>query len=128
MKTSGEAVPLLEVRGLHVQYGRGPEAVVAADSHGLVLKPGEIVALVGESGSGKSTLAKSLIGLLPQSATVSAGSIKLDGIELTGLSERAMEKIRGRLIGMVPQDPGASLDTVKTVASQVAEVFRLQSE
>ena len=128
VKTSGEAVPLLEVRGLHVQYGRGPEAVVAADSHGLVLKPGEIVALVGESGSGKSTLAKSLIGLLPQSATVSAGSIKLDGIELTGLSERAMEKIRGRLIGMVPQDPGASLDPVKTVGSQVAEVFRLHSE
>ena len=128
VKTSGEAVPLLEVRGLHVQYGRGPEAVVAADSHGLVLKPGEIVALVGESGSGKSTLAKSLIGLLPQSATVSAVSIKLDGIELTGLSERAMEKIRGRLIGMVPQDPGASLDPVKTVGSQVAEVFRLHSE
>ena len=128
VKTSGEAVPLLEVRGLHVQYGRGPEAVVAADSHGLVLKPGEIVALVGESGSGKSTLAKSLIGLLPQSATVSAGSIKLDGIELTGLSERAMEKIRGRLIGMVPQDPGASLDPVKTVGSQVAEVFRLHPE
>ena len=128
VKTSGEAVPLLEVRGLHVQYGRGPEAVVAADSHGLVLKPGEIVALVGESGSGKSTLAKSLIGLLPQSATVSAVSIKLDGIELTGLSERAMEKIRGRLIGMVPQDPGASLDPVKTVGSQVAEVFRLHPE
>ena len=76
VKPSGDAAPLLEVRGLHVEYGRGPEAIVAADSLGLVLKPGEIVALVGESGSGKSTLAKSLIGLLPESAAVSAGSIR----------------------------------------------------
>ncbi|WP_160663381.1 dipeptide ABC transporter ATP-binding protein [Pseudarthrobacter sp. ATCC 49987] len=123
-----EPGPLLEVRGLHVEYGRGPGAVVAADSLELVLKPGEIVAVVGESGSGKSTLAKSLIGLLPEAAAVSAGTIVFDGIELTGLSERAMEKIRGRKIGMVPQDPGASLDPVKTVGSQVAEVFRLHPE
>ena len=122
------AAPLLEVRGLHIEYGRGPEAVTAAESLDLTLLPGEIVAVVGESGSGKSTLAKSIIGLLPQSANVSAGSIRLDGTVLTGLSERALEKIRGRQIGMVPQDPGGSLDPVKTVGSQVAEVFRLHPE
>ena len=123
-----EPGPLLEVRGLQVEYGRGPGAIVAADSLDLVLKPGEIVAVVGESGSGKSTLAKSLIGLLPEAGGISAGTIVFDGIELTGLSERAMEKIRGRKIGMVPQDPGGSLDPVKTVGSQVAEVFRLHPE
>jgi ABC-type glutathione transport system ATPase component len=123
-----DAAPLLEVRGLQIEYGRGPEAVVAGESVDLLLKPGEIVALVGESGSGKTTLAKSIIGLLPQSATVSAGSIIFDGNELIGLPERALEKIRGRQIGMVPQDPGASLDPVKTVGSQVAEVFRLHPE
>lgn len=120
--------PLLEVRGLQIEYGRGPEAVVAGKSLDLLLNPGEIVALVGESGSGKSTLAKSIIGLLPPSANIPGGSIRFDGNELLGLPERALEKIRGSLIGMVPQDPGASLDPVKTVGSQVAEVFRLHPE
>jgi peptide/nickel transport system ATP-binding protein len=122
------AAPLLEVRGLHIEYGRGPEAVTAAESLDLVLKPGEIVALVGESGSGKSTLSKSIIGLLSPSANITAGSILFDGTELTGLPERELERIRGRQIGMVPQDPGGSLDPVKTVGSQVAEVFRLHPE
>jgi peptide/nickel transport system ATP-binding protein len=122
------AAPLLEVRGLHIEYGRGPEAVMAAESLDLVLKPGEIVALVGESGSGKSTLSKSIIGLLSPSANITAGSIRFDGTELTGLPERELERIRGRQIGMVPQDPGGSLDPVKTVGSQVAEVFRLHPE
>lgn len=122
------AAPLLEVRGLQIEYGRGPEAVVAGASLDLLLNPGEIVALVGESGSGKTTLAKSIIGLLPPSAHISGGSIRFDGNELIGLPERALEKIRGSLIGMVPQDPGASLDPVKTVGSQVAEVFRLHPE
>jgi ABC-type glutathione transport system ATPase component len=128
VEPSSDAAPLLEVRGLHIEYGRGPEAVVAGEALDLLLKPGEIVALVGESGSGKSTLAKSIMGLLPQSANISAGSIKFDGNELVGLPERALQKIRGRQIGMVPQDPGASLDPVKTVGSQVAEVFRLHPE
>ena len=128
VEPGSNAAALLEVRGLRIEYGRGPEAVVAAESLDLVLKPGEIVALVGESGSGKSTLSKSIIGLLPESANISAGSIVFDGNELTGLPERALEKIRGRQIGMVPQDPGASLDPVKTVGSQVAEVFRLHPE
>jgi ABC-type glutathione transport system ATPase component len=128
VEPSSDAAPLLEVRGLHIEYGRGPEAVVAGEALDLLLKPGEIVALVGESGSGKSTLAKSIMGLLPQSANISAGSIKFDGNELIGLPERSLQKIRGRQIGMVPQDPGASLDPVKTVGSQVAEVFRLHPE
>ncbi|WP_427007861.1 dipeptide ABC transporter ATP-binding protein [Pseudarthrobacter sp. H2] len=128
VEARSDAAPLLEVRGLHIEYGRGPDAVVAGEALDLVLKPGEIVALVGESGSGKSTLAKSIIGLLPRSAHIPAGSIVFDGHELIGLPERALEKIRGRQIGMVPQDPGASLDPVKTVGSQVAEVFRLHPE
>jgi peptide/nickel transport system ATP-binding protein len=122
------AAPLLDVRGLHIEYGRGPDAVTAAESLDLVLMPGEIVALVGESGSGKSTLSKSIIGLLSPSANITAGSIRFDGTELAGLPERGLERIRGRQIGMVPQDPGGSLDPVKTVGSQVAEVFRLHPE
>ena len=79
---------------------------MAADSLGLVLKPGEIVALVGESGSARAPSPNRSSGCSPN-GRVSAGTILFDGIDLAGLSERAMEKIRGRRIGMVPQDPGA---------------------
>ena len=119
------ASALLEVEGLTIRYGRTDDAVVAADALDLTLKPGEIVALVGESGSGKSTLAKAIMGLLPESAQIPTGAIRFEGKDLLALSERQYEQVRGRSIGLVPQDPGASLDPVKTIESQVAETFRL---
>ncbi|GAA3672747.1 ABC transporter ATP-binding protein [Arthrobacter ginkgonis] len=122
------ASALLEVKGLTIRYGRSDDAVVAADALDLTLKPGEIVALVGESGSGKSTLAKAIIGLLPESAQIPSGAIRFEGKDLLALSERQYEQVRGRSIGMVPQDPGASLDPVKTIESQVAETFRLHPD
>ena len=128
MSTIDSASTLLEVRGLSIRYGGGDESVLAADGLDIALKTGEIVALVGESGSGKSTLAKAIIGLLPESAKVLGGEIGLAGENLLERSARELEAIRGRRIGMVPQDPGASLDPVKTVGSQVAEVFRLHPQ
>jgi peptide/nickel transport system ATP-binding protein len=123
--TTDQAAPLLAVRGLRVEYEPGSAAVDGVD---LVLEPGEIVALVGESGSGKTTLAKSILGLLPASARIAAGSIDFDGTDLAGLTEKQLTRIRGRRIGLVPQDPGASLDPVRTIGSQVAEVFRLHRD
>src|SRR3954447_8438318 len=123
--TTDQAAPLLAVRGLRVEYEPGSAAVDGVD---LVLQPGEIVALVGESGSGKTTLAKSILGLLPASARIAAGSIDFDGTDLASLTEKQLTRIRGRRIGLVPQDPGASLDPVKTIGSQVAEVFRLHRD
>src|SRR3954470_880408 len=123
--TTDPAAPLLAVRGLRVEYEPGSAAVDGVD---LALAPGEIVALVGESGSGKTTLAKSILGLLPASARIAAGSIDFDGTDLAGLTEKQLTRIRGRRIGLVPQDPGASLDPVKTIGSQVAEVFRLHRD
>ncbi len=117
--------PLLEIRGLQIDYGSGNEARTAVDGVDLTVHRGEIVALVGESGSGKTTLAKSVIGLLPAAATRAAGSISLGGTVLTGMREKDLEKIRGVRIGLVPQDPGASLDPVRTIGSQLTEVFRL---
>lgn len=115
------ASPVIRIEDLTVQYAQG---TLAADNINLQIPRGQIVAIVGESGSGKSTLTKALIGLLPQ-GTECTGSIRFGGTEVTTLNVHEWRKIRGAGIGLVPQDPGASLDPVKTIGSQVVEVFRL---
>ncbi|MET0459557.1 MAG: ATP-binding cassette domain-containing protein, partial [Ilumatobacteraceae bacterium] len=118
-------VPLLEVTDLQVRYqlrGGTLDAVAGVD---LTLAPGEVLALVGESGSGKSTTAHAIAGLLPSSATVVGGSARFDGVELTTLGERRLRAILGRQIGIIPQDPTVSLNPVKRIGAQVAEVLRI---
>ena len=124
--TDTAPAPLLQVRGLSVEYGRS--GIRAASDLDLDLRRGEVLAVVGESGSGKSTLAKAVIGLLPEGGRITSGSIVFDGVDLTRLPERGFRRLRGRRISLVPQDPGASLDPVKTIGSQVTEVFRLHPE
>ncbi|MGO2053762.1 ABC transporter ATP-binding protein [Glutamicibacter sp. 287] len=113
--------PVVRIEDLSVRYAQG---TLAAQGINLEIPAGQIVAIVGESGSGKSTLTKALIGLLPQDASTT-GSIRFGGTEVTALSLRQWRDIRGAGIGLVPQDPGASLDPVKTIGSQLIEVFRL---
>lgn len=120
--------PLLSVQDLRITYGHGNPSKAAVDGVDLTVHRGEIVALVGESGSGKSTLAKAIIGLLPAAAHRTSGSISLGETELTATREKDLERIRGVRIGLVPQDPGASLDPVKTIGSQLSEVFRLHAD
>ena len=79
---------------------------------------------LGESGSGKSTTAHAIINLLPGSGKVSAGSIIFDGQDLTAMSEKELEKVRGRQIGFVPQDPMSNLNPVWSVGFQVEETIR----
>jgi len=111
--------PALVVRGLAVSYGA--ERVVTDVS--FALQPGEVVALVGESGSGKSTTANAVLGLLPADARVRAGEIRLGGDDVRGWDERRMRAIRGTRLAYVPQDPAASLDPVRRVRQQIAEVL-----
>lgn len=113
--------PVVRIQDLTVRYAQG---TMAADGINLEIPAGQIVAIVGESGSGKSTLTKALIGLLPHDAEI-AGSIRFGGTEVTTLGLHEWRNIRGAGIGLVPQDPGASLDPVKTIGSQLIEVFRL---
>ncbi|MFT4051384.1 MAG: ABC transporter ATP-binding protein [Microbacterium sp.] len=124
------AQPLLSIRDLAVQYRtrRGPVDAVRGVSFDV--RAGKVTALVGESGSGKSTIAQSVIGLLASNGHVAAGSIVLnerrDGAtELVGLSERGWRNLRGRCIGLIPQDPGNSLNPVTTIGSSVAEALRI---
>jgi peptide/nickel transport system ATP-binding protein len=117
-------VPLLEVDKLNVQLQthRGPALAVRDVSFSL--ERGETLGLVGESGCGKSITAMALMGLLPENARVT-GSIRFDGDELTGKSEREMCRIRGDRIGMIFQEPMTALNPVHSIGRQVAEPLRL---
>ncbi len=88
------------------------------------IAPGEIVALVGLSGSGKSTLALSLLRLLQYRGGEISGSIRLAGRELSGLTDREMRGVRGKLIGYVPQSPAAALNERLRVRTLLEETWR----
>ncbi|MCO5995610.1 dipeptide ABC transporter ATP-binding protein [Actinoallomurus rhizosphaericola] len=118
-------VPLLEIRDLTVSYRTRTGRLTAVRGVDLDVHPGEIVALVGESGSGKSTTAHAVPRLLAGNAVIDAGRIRFAGQDLTRLSERGLRAVRGARIGLVPQDPTVSLNPVKRVGEQVAEVLRL---
>ena len=114
---------VLTIEGLRAGYRTRTgfsEAVHGLDLH---LDAGEVLAVVGESGSGKSTLAHAVIDLLPRNGAVTDGRILLGDRDLTTVSGRAMDKVRGAQIGFVPQDPGVSLNPVHRVGKQVAEVL-----
>ncbi|WP_312169711.1 ABC transporter ATP-binding protein [Microbacterium sp.] len=119
-----EQVPLLSVRDLTVAFRtqEGLREVLHGVSFDIM--PGETVAIVGESGSGKSTTATAIVNLLPGTGQVTSGSITLDGRELTTLSRREIEAVRGRDIGFVPQDPMSNLNPVWSIGFQVKEAIR----
>ncbi|QAY61000.1 ABC transporter ATP-binding protein [Microbacterium protaetiae] len=116
--------PLLSIRDLKVAFRH--QKTVNEVLHGidLDLYAGETLAIVGESGSGKSTTAAAIVDLLPGTGRVTAGSILLDGRELTSLSRSQMERVRGREIGFVPQDPMSNLNPVWSIGFQVKEAIR----
>jgi len=117
---------LLEVENLqtHLHLRRG--VLRAVDGVSLHVGEGETLGLVGESGSGKTLTGLSLLRLLPKgSGRIVGGSVKLDGRELTGLSEGEMvREIRGRRIAMIMQDPMTSLNPVFSIGDQVANPMR----
>lgn len=117
------ASPLLRVTGLSVAYGGRPTVTDVS----LEVRRGEVVAIVGESGSGKTTTAQAIIGLLPASGEVVGGRIEFDGRDLLAASERELDALRGRRIGLVPQDPGSSLDPVRTIGAQLVDALALDA-
>ncbi|WP_396911846.1 ABC transporter ATP-binding protein [Mycolicibacterium sp.] len=113
---------LLHVEDLRVDIATAKGGLrTVVDDVAFSLAPGERMAIVGESGSGKSMTAAAILGLLPARARVSSGRIVLDGTELTALPPRQMRDWRGSVMGLIPQDPMASLNPVHTIGWQIAE-------
>jgi peptide/nickel transport system ATP-binding protein len=128
MAEHGDA--LIEVRDLETHYsvrgsfadrlrGRESGSVAAVDGVSFDLHKGEVLGLVGESGSGKTTLGRTLLGLVE----ATSGSVKLEGDEITGLSETEMRDLRRRL-QIVFQDPHASLNPAMTIGKSVGDPLR----
>ncbi|MFJ8058994.1 dipeptide ABC transporter ATP-binding protein [Streptomyces sp. NPDC096142] len=117
---AAETAPVVELRDIRVRFGRGPRAVRALEEVSLTVRAGETVGLVGESGSGKSTAARVALGLVaPES-----GSVSLFGTDLRGARGRARRALLAG-VGVVLQDPVASLDARMSVAECVAEPLRV---
>ncbi len=113
---------LLEVRDLHVDFGRHRSTAVEASTFSL--DAGERLGLIGESGSGKSVTALAIMGLLPGNAHVS-GSVLWRGRNLIGLPDAHLAGLRGSELAMIFQEPMTALDPTMRVGRQVAEVLRL---
>jgi oligopeptide transport system ATP-binding protein len=119
-------MPLLEIRNLQIEFGRGPNALRAVDGVSLSLEPGNTLCLVGESGSGKSVTALSIARLLASPpAFYSGGGILLEGRNVLQMKATELRRIRGGLVSYVFQEPGASLNPVFRVGNQIKESLKL---
>ncbi len=113
----------LEVNHLTVEFSGRHGTVTALDDVSLSISPGEILGVVGESGAGKSMTGLAILGLLEQPGRIAGGEVLLDGRRIDTLSDREMEKIRGREIGAIFQDPLTSLNPLFSVGGQLIETI-----
>ena len=123
-RTVVSAAPLLTVEDLRVRFWTSRGIVHAVNGITFDVRAGETLGLVGESGCGKSVTALATMGILPRAARIPSGSIKLEGRDLLGLSERAWRRVRGKEIAMIFQDPMTSLNPVLTVGAQLREAIQ----
>ena len=120
--------PLLELTDLRTEIKLREGVVHAVDGVSLSVDPGETLAIVGESGCGKTMTALSIMRLLPPGGQIAGGSIKLNGQEISTLSEDELRNIRGNEIGMIFQDPLTSLNPTMTIGNQIAEAVLLHRD
>jgi len=118
-------VPLLEIDDLAISYKVGDHNQRVVHGVSFRIEPGEVVALVGESGSGKTTTAQAVLGLLAGNGRVERGAIRLNGTDIAHWPQRRLDSIRGAVVSLIPQDPGSSLNPVRTIGSQLAEVLQI---
>ncbi|MBQ3704626.1 MAG: ABC transporter ATP-binding protein [Oscillospiraceae bacterium] len=118
----------LEIEDLNVEYHVDREVVHALNGISFRLAKGETIGLVGETGAGKTTTGLSILRLIPSPPGVVKGTVKVRGEDISTLSEKQMEAIRGNVVSMIFQDPMTSLNPTKTVEYQIAEVIRLHEK
>ena len=113
----------LEVKNLDISYPTRKETIVASKNVEFTLERGEILGIVGESGSGKSTIANAIINLIDPPGEITNGSIKIDNNELRD-NEELIQKMRGKKIGFVFQDPQTSLNPLFKIKDQLIETIQ----
>ena len=120
---ASDRVPVLAVEHLSVDFGVDEEWVPAAINLSYEVHKGEVLAIVGESGSGKSASSMAVLNLLPVNSRIK-GSVKLNGVELRGMRDNAMRKVRGEKIAVIFQEPMTALNPVYTIGFQIVETLR----
>nr|BFF26979.1 ABC transporter ATP-binding protein [Glycomyces mayteni] len=130
--------PLLEISGLHTSFGTFDGKVRAVDGVDLEVHAGKTLCVVGESGCGKSVTARSILRLVEDSGSIDAGTITWHGDALDGTGEpfdvlaldprdKRLQKLRGGDIGMIFQEPAASLLPLRTIGAQLVETLRIHT-
>lgn len=114
---------LLKVSGVSVAIPTVQGAVHAVDDATFSINKHEIFSLIGESGSGKSILGQAIMRLLPPNAVFS-GKVELDGTEISSLSEKEMQKVRGKIVASIAQNPYLAMNPGMRVGTQIAEPMR----
>lgn len=115
--------PLLHVQNLQMVFENKTQSFAAVDDLSFSVKKGQTLGIVGESGSGKTMASLSVMRLLPNQGRVSGGKILFKGNDLVPLREKEMQKLRGKELAMIFQDPMMSLDQVYTVGYQIIEAI-----
>ncbi|MEV6211688.1 ABC transporter ATP-binding protein [Kitasatospora sp. NPDC051914] len=121
---SGGSTAFLSVRDLSVRFSTEDGVVRAVDNLSFEVEPGTTLGIVGESGSGKSVTNLAILGLHNPEKTEIDGSIKLAGQELVGASTKELEKLRGKTMSMIFQDPLTALSPFHTIGKQIGETYR----
>ncbi|MTH96747.1 ABC transporter ATP-binding protein [Roseibium sp. RKSG952] len=121
-------MPLLEIRNLRVEFDTASGPFRALDGVDYTVDAEEVVAIVGESGSGKSVAMLATMGLLPDTATITADKMDFEGLDLRKLSVKERRKVIGRDISMIFQEPIASLNPCFTVGFQLAETLKIHTD
>ena len=115
---------LLDIKNLTVKFATATGSFTAVDGIDVRVDKGEVLAIVGESGSGKSVSMLAVMGLLPDTATITADEMTYDGRDISRLSAAERRKLIGREITMIFQEPVASLNPSFTTGFQIEEVLR----
>ena len=116
---------LLNIRNLTVKFATATGSFTAVDGIDVSVDKGEVLAIVGESGSGKSVSMLAVMGLLPDTATITSDEMTYDGQDISNMTAAQRRKLIGREITMIFQEPVASLNPSFTTGFQIEEVLRL---
>ena len=116
---------MLRIKDLHVVFPVGGKQIHAVNGVNVELAPGEALGVIGESGCGKSVTFSNVLRLVKSPPAIISGDIELNGRSIMGLSEKEMEKIRGKEVSMIFQEPMRCLNPVERIGAQIAESLRL---